>query len=192
MNRRGDWIQIFLILFFVLLCMIAFLMLMIEKDAFEPVSSNLVQDLRDQNGETMLLGLLRQPFSDVDIDGDGRPDTATLADALAMNKDERYSDEIKKHIEKYLGQKGVNEYNIWIDYPAGYEDTKWTSSQDELPIKLNWDIIKGQEIDRDGYLLPVIRVITPGQGGNINIILYIESHEELIHIHKGEKPRVAR
>ena len=84
-NRRGDWIQIFLLFFFFLLLFIALALLFVEKDTLRTTRPEMGIDLLQQRSDTALVSLLRQPVQ-LDINEDGTPDPATVADAIAAGK----------------------------------------------------------------------------------------------------------
>lgn len=96
MNRRGDWIQIFLILFFAFLLLITFVLLFIEKDHLSPEREELPLDLAEHKMHAVMITTLRQPIEGVDINEDGSPDAVSVADALVVGAD--ISDELRKRL----------------------------------------------------------------------------------------------
>jgi len=98
MNRKGDWIQIFLVMFFVLLLIVGLALLFVEKDKLKIVRPENTNDFLSSRTDTILLSLLRQPAM-VDMNGDGTKEQVTFATLLVKGvTQEQLTEELKQRL----------------------------------------------------------------------------------------------
>lgn len=179
MNRKGDWIQIFHILFFILICLVAFLLLVMERSDRSDVTAFLQQDFRDTHAKMILTNLLRQPVDGLDITGDGQPDPATLADKIRANTDGAHTDEIIALFKERVSDEYL--FKVIIKQPSRYQDQEIEFVSEELKrgaIDV-WVTIEGTLTNRYGEKLPYVSITIPGQGGNIVILFYIDTRDRI-------------
>jgi hypothetical protein len=81
-SRRGDWIQIFMLIFFVLILILCIALLSLEKGSLKNEREQLGVDLMNQDASAQLIALLRSPASG-GFEGDGRK--VQIADIIVIN-----------------------------------------------------------------------------------------------------------
>ncbi len=88
MNRKGDWIQAFMIIFFVLVVMITFLLVALQRATSNPVDEKtLKQNILDQQAKIVLISWLRTPVNNVNIKGTAHDlDMATYISTLGFDE----------------------------------------------------------------------------------------------------------
>jgi len=156
-NKKGDWIQIFLISFFVILVVLALIMLMINKDSLVLERPELKQDILNQRATTIMTSVLR---AQIDTEELGK---TSLAAIIIMNQESKeknkgpYDQKIGIIINTAL-QLGAIPYQINIAYPNG---------NGLFIYNYNIDSLKQQHPITTGEA----QFFLPANGGNIEITL---------------------
>jgi hypothetical protein len=151
-GRKGMWTQVFLILFFVLLVILAIALLTIDRSSDKPHRPTLVQDLRDQQAGATLIALLRTP---VTFTAQGTSMSAPLADIIVLNTfahggDARpYDEVIRNSLLSSMPKDAL--FDMTIRYPDGRSVRYYH---------------KGNGILIAGY---VKQALLPGNKGNVGI-----------------------
>lgn len=114
MNRKGDWPQIFLVLFFFLLLVITASLLFIERDRLQDERPQLTGDLLNHKADAALMSVLRTPVR-FDLNGDGKDEAHTLAAFVVANSDRSNDDALEEAFDRAF-PAGIA-YKVTVRYP---------------------------------------------------------------------------
>lgn len=165
--RRGEWglAQAFFIFFFLLLCILAFIMLSLQSRNVQPVEFDVALQVVTQENHMALMGLLRQPVDGIDVDGDGIADRLLIADLISLGAGQPLEQEIRQRIESAVPDGTY--YRMTIEGP--YEMSLGNMEEAEMKMTRSQKITLGYVSEGEA--------IIPSRKGNIRVgLLYLADH----------------
>lgn len=174
-NRKGDWVQIFTIMFFVLLLVIAIALLTLETDDLKSNRPQLSDDLHNQHMSAIFTGALRQ-VTYANTDDDAAKEQASVAELIILNQAGSgdpanyagtYDDQIAQSLDATFTPLQIP-FTISILYPNG----------DALFIE-NYPVLTAKQLMRTIIYTGEITTFLPGTAGNIEIKIELLKYEEL-------------